>query len=261
MNLNRRDVLRGLAALGISLAAAPTLAAESEEWRQKENGVYVMPEAEAITPFRMIGMAVGREAGDPYWANGSIQWDGYPQADGSLRLVYHPFSFDRDAKRDPGSSRELVLPPDMARQFADLLRHDDPRRPCLLAVERIAEGATAKTPLHLASFNTPYRHWKIIDDRAAIRAQHAPYNCIVTPEAWLTETGGYHPSSRHTEQYLAQVVWREEDGKGNPRTEADRLTCWCCGGEGVIKYADDDDHGDGVLSEEPCVVCEGRGWW
>jgi len=264
MNLNRRDVLKGLAALGISLTAAPTLAAESEEWRQKENGVYVMPEAEAITPFEMIGMVIGRDGIDAHWSNSSFRWQGFPQPDGSIRLVFHPYYFDRHAARDPGAGKEILVPASFAPCFVEFASYaGDDLRPCVLATKRLKAGATRLPPLGPESFRSTLRcrDWKIIDDRSGVLEKHAPFNCVIAPDRRYDGWGETHERSRHTETYLAQVVWRDEDGNGNPLHEADRIACTTCAGEGVEKYAGDDGEGNPLLWEEACADCEGKGWW
>lgn len=209
MNLNRRDVLRGLAALGISLTATPTLAAESEEWRQKENGVYVMPNYDGATKLSLTGVALGYGHDRMVWGSSGLQWEGEIHDDGAITLRRVDWKFHQCAFRDPEAYTAVEIPAEFAAAFLAVIRPAvDNRKPFVVAVRRMAKGAMDLPPLDADDFNDdPWKRWTIIDDRSRTAERHAPFNCIIQPDRSLLWNGQPDPESRHGEHYLAQIEW------------------------------------------------------
>lgn len=182
----RRDVLKVLAALGVSvLGDQPAIAAQSEEWRHKEGGVYVMPDIDGASSVDFLIHAFGRDDGEPIWGRTSEHLRGVPQADGSMRMERRPPWFERNALRDPGAGYLCTIPSSFVPMFLGLLVEvsEEGSKPLLRAVARIDSPADDdEEPLDLSYFNGQWKPWRIMDDRAEIADLHAPFTVRIRPE-------------------------------------------------------------------------------
>lgn len=210
MSQSRRDLVKYLAVIGVSLSASTTaLAAESEQWREKENGVYVMPEYDGADSLSLHGIAIGYQSGRVIWGSNNPCWNGQIHDDGAITMRRVDLRFHEYARRDPEAYLTVEIPAEFAATFLALIRPPrETRTPTIVAVHRMAAGAMDLPPLDADHFNDdPWRRWKIIDDRSRIAERHAPFNCIIQPDMSLLWSGKTDPDSRHGEHYLAQIEW------------------------------------------------------